>query len=246
MATIYGSTSNYLKYNETKQRVWAFWLIMMLCLLSGFAAAFSADTVTHYSAAPDRVATFAGFFLLYALVFTAIIFFAKKRWISLKQWQIGRETEIGLLKELAKLPDDYSVFIDITIPGRKGNIDYIVLSPWALFIIEVKAHRGHIEYKNGMLFRNGWPIREKNFLRQVYFEHKNLEQYLKRELAWQVPITPVLLFAREGTTIAGGSIVVDGIHILPEHMLLDFLQMLRLKYLPYQNISRALQTLVEK
>lgn len=106
----------------------------------------------------------------------------------------GITGEKEVLKELIKLPDEYHVFSSIRLPGNKGDIDYVVVSPSQVYTIEAKSHKGEITYEDGELKRNGNPF-EKKVREQTWHHSNNLKNYLFNNGINMTPV-PVLVFSR--------------------------------------------------
>jgi len=65
-------------------------------------------------------------------------------------YSIGREGEKIVRQVLSEnLSDDYTVFVGV--PVRNGDIDCVVVGPTGVFAIEIKHHKGQIQYNGG-----GW------------------------------------------------------------------------------------------
>lgn len=60
--------------------------------------------------------------------------------------RIGLRGERKVLRSLAKLPDDYIIFHDLTVPTKSGStqVDVVLLAPDGLVCLEVKAWAGGI------------------------------------------------------------------------------------------------------
>ena len=59
-----------------------------------------------------------------------------------RRWMKGSKGEKLVAKYLKKLPKEYYVFNDVTLPVKKGNIDHIVVGPNGIFAIETKNISG--------------------------------------------------------------------------------------------------------
>lgn len=56
------------------------------------------------------------------------------------------------------LPHDYVLFNDLMLPDGKGNVDYLVMGPNGLFIIETKNYSTYVECLGDEWFVNGQKI----------------------------------------------------------------------------------------
>lgn len=98
---------------------------------------------------------------------------------KLTNFRSGIAGEQDVTRLLAKLPDDYVVVNDVLLPGRRGNIDHVVLGPCGIVVIETKRYRGSIACHQGRWFQNGRPIR--NVGRQANQGAIALREFLRRE-----------------------------------------------------------------
>lgn len=75
-------------------------------------------------------------------------------------WRRGYEGErvVGELLE-SSLPDTFHVFNDVHFPGRKANIDHIVIGPSGIFVLDTKNWRGTVSWSEDgkTLLVNGEP-----------------------------------------------------------------------------------------
>ena len=153
-------------------------------------------------------------YLLYALVkipltplvivSTAVIFYIAFRFMYsfLKQnrsdvarndktWGKGLAAEDTVGKSLLALPPEYKIIEDFNT-GR-GNIDVIVIGPTGLFVIEVKAMKGVVSFRNGQLAIDG-RVFETDYIVQTEAERYWLSNTLKQNLNIDYKITGLLLF----------------------------------------------------
>ena len=108
-----------------------------------------------------------------------------------KTWGKGLEAEETVGKSLLALPPEYKIIEDFNT--GKGNIDVIVIGPTGLFVIEVKAMKGVVSYRNGQLAIDG-GVFEKNYIVQTEAERYWLSNTLKQNLNIDYKITGLLLF----------------------------------------------------
>jgi hypothetical protein len=104
----------------------------------------------------------------------------------------GAQSEEKIGEMLADLSEDFLVLHDIESPY--GNIDHIVFSKRnGVFLIETKAHGGHVTIEDDDLQVNGKPP-EKDFITQTL----NNTYWLKQEISYLIGpspwITPILVF----------------------------------------------------
>jgi len=113
--------------------------------------------------------------------------------------------ERRVLKELRKLPDDYWVFndIDIRVNGDAAQIDHVLVSPYGVWCIETKSHRGTIRGKERehtwtQIKRSdsGRRYRKKfyNPIAQNATHCQRLGDYLKQHVGVTPPVKSAVVF----------------------------------------------------
>jgi hypothetical protein len=156
------------------------------------------------------------------IVFGPILYITRKLMNSEKKLFFGYNSglvgEISVENELTKLSDEYIIFCDIKIPPNKGNIDFVVVGPSGLLVLEVKNHKGEIGFSEGNLLRNG-SIPEKNFLRQVKGNARSVSKYLGSKLNLEFYVKPLLIFSNPRTTMTFGLKPVDNVYIINKYYL---------------------------
>jgi hypothetical protein len=72
---------------------------------------------------------------------------------STRAWRLGAEGEAKLAASLAGLPH-IRMLHDRRVPGTRGNIDHIIVSPAGVFVVDAKNYRGMIRIRDrGSLLR---------------------------------------------------------------------------------------------
>jgi hypothetical protein len=66
---------------------------------------------------------------------------------STRAWSIGAAGEEKLAREPATVAGIW-VLNDRRVPGTKGNIDHVVISPGGVFVVDAKNHKGVIAIRN--------------------------------------------------------------------------------------------------
>jgi energy-coupling factor transporter transmembrane protein EcfT len=61
-----------------------------------------------------------------------------------RTWNQGAKGEELVDKWLGTLGDGYFILKDVMLPGKKGNIDHVILGKNGIFVIETKTHKGFI------------------------------------------------------------------------------------------------------
>lgn len=122
----------------------------------------------------------------------------------------GAEGEARVLRSLKQLPDDHVVFNQVQIPdptvaGGRREIDFVVVAPTGVHLIEVKNTPGLIYVRPG---EKDWPLAHKagcggrpgwnaiaNPLRQAAAQTEALNRWLLQH-SLLCPVEPVVCFAR--------------------------------------------------
>lgn len=78
---------------------------------------------------------------------------------STEAWGKGADGEERTGRLLARLPSEFVVCHDLSIPGSRANIDHVVIGPTGLFTIETKSYRGGVTINRGTV-RSGGRRRE--------------------------------------------------------------------------------------
>ncbi|MDR3642480.1 MAG: nuclease-related domain-containing protein [Candidatus Doudnabacteria bacterium] len=144
-----------------------------------------------------------GYIVVVLLVFSPIFLLiknlmAKEDGLAGRFFQ-GLNGEDAVADELKKLPDAYSVYADVVVKPGQGNIDFVLVGPTGIFTIEVKSHRGIINFNGSELTRHG-QLLEKDFLRQAKSEALCLHNFLKEKLGVDIYIKPAIVFSRARIT----------------------------------------------
>lgn len=202
MPKIYGKRGWYLISNDLKHAL--FWPVFIFCfpLLAGV---FLFKNMSVFSIVLFLV-IFAGVFIIYRL------FPGSNRYYS--GWSGEKEIE----EKLKELPEDYSLFIDLHLPGRKDNIDFVVIGQTGIFVVEAKKFKGQIfSSGNELILNHG--IRLNRPLGQTYRQAKEIEEYLFKITGKRRKTLPVLAFA---TRFVGENFKpqnIKGVSIIPRGFL---------------------------
>ncbi len=85
-------------------------------------------------------------FLIFVLIGLALLIYAQsfisQNELKGKGWAKGLEGEDIVSDYLKQLPHDYFIYNDVNLPGKKGNIDHVVIGPNGIFVIETKNYSG--------------------------------------------------------------------------------------------------------
>lgn len=105
----------------------------------------------------------------------------------------GAGGELGVRMTLRGLDDRFRVLGSVVI-SNKGDMDFVVVGPTGVWVIEVKSHKGRIRIENNRLLRDNRPF-DKDFLRQVWGASYALKDVLKKGIARPLHIQPVVVFS---------------------------------------------------
>lgn len=139
-----------------------------------------------------------------------------------KNYKNGNCGEDIVENSLRILSDEYTVIRSVIIPGAKSDIDFVVIGPSGIFVLEAKSHSGSITFHDGWFYKNGIKV-EKNFYTQTYSAKKHLEEYIQKTLGIKLSVIPYIVFSRasiniciqekeyKGVSIMGSAEVVNNI-----------------------------------
>jgi hypothetical protein len=184
MAKFYGKSSGYLKFNDYKYHFYAFAVIVLVLPIIWLVSKFATPLGT-------AVAALVLILFLVTLASPLINLFNSES----TKYSHGLEGESEVKKELENLSNEYSIFQGIVLKPHKGDIDFIVVGPPGIFILEVKSFGGNIEFNGQDLTLNGRPFRGASLLRQVHGEVWALKNYLQEKTGYNIYIHPALVFA---------------------------------------------------
>jgi len=107
----------------------------------------------------------------------------------------GRKDSAAVLSVLGKLGPEYEVMHDIVLSTHDGmlDIDYAVVSPFGLFVINERLEPGRVNVSTG---RREWSVshfREKGSLYNPLWRNRKVINYLQDKLG-QVPMISLVVF----------------------------------------------------
>lgn len=103
-------------------------------------------------------------------------------------WRRGAEGEKVIAEVLeSELPDSYSIFNDVRLPGRTSNIDHIVVGPSGVFVLNTKNWRGTVGWdgEGKTMLWNGEPDKwnsAKGAMSDAMDIHNKLRALLNRDV----------------------------------------------------------------
>lgn len=166
--------------------------------------------------------------------------------IKALQYKAGIKGEQIVAKELAHLPETYMIFKDVNLPGRKWNIDYVVLGQRGICIVETKNVRGVIGYDGKDLICDGRLMEGKSVLKQVREQYFGLHQYLFEKTGEKHFVKPVIALVNSTLDSDSHFASIKDIAIRRVEDLDQFITSQRECYFdfPHSKIKQELQKLV--
>lgn len=141
------------------------------------------------------IAIFAGLFLgllvsaflfIISLLGLVIIIYAlssiSQNELKGKGWAKGLVGENIVSDHLKELPENYFIYNDVNLPGKRGNIDHVVIGPNGIFVIETKHYSGKYLIKDKDWFvytRDGYRKVKTNPAHQVIRNTMELKSFLE-------------------------------------------------------------------
>lgn len=236
MALFYGQRTTYLRDQSHKEGKVAQGLIYILIIGSAGISAWLFDLYQDTQSPLLLVIAimFAIYFgwSVYKETFQAI----KGSRRSQGRYLSGDHGELMVAEELGKLPDTYTVLPDVMLPGKRGNFDFVVIGPAAIFLIEVKNHSGRIYASHDKLFSAKARF-ERDIVQQILNQRERLEDYLKTSLG-EYKLVPILAFAHKFANVAVKQ-PVRGVYAIHRSGLADFIN--KTPGGPVIKMERALQ-----
>lgn len=190
MAKIYGQNSKYLqdqylnsRDNMEGYRKWilAFSALGVVVLIFGVI-----DAVINqvYSILIVGIVI-----VLICVVLDKFIKFYETRSAHFRQGQKG-EWEVKV--ELSKLPENFALFCDAKLLGKKYNIDFLISGPTGIYAIEVKSFTGKVILEN---------MYTQKAVRQVFTGAMKLREHLKLQTGKDVYIKAILVYSDDKVNV---------------------------------------------
>ena len=178
MPRVFGKRGWYLIWNDLKM-IWFYPLVGAIILIISIIFLFKKPN------------------LIIAVVFfviSGIVFLFYKLVPNSSRYYTGWSGEKEIEEKLKELPEDYNLFIDLRLPGRKDNIDFVATGQTGIFVIEAKKFKGKIFSTGKDLVLNGKFKLDKP-LGQAYRQAKEIEEYLFKVTGKRRKTISVLAFA---------------------------------------------------
>jgi hypothetical protein len=128
-----------------------------------------------------------------------------------RTWQRGAAGERRTARLLDRLTrGGYVVFHDLAMPGSPANVDHLVIGPSGVFVIDSKQWTGSVHQgADGLVWHNHYPLDRS--LETVRWEAQVVGRLLGTRTAALVCV--------HGAHVQGGGLDVQGVAIVPAHLL---------------------------
>ena len=120
-----------------------------------------------------------------------------------ERWRRGAAGEQATARLLATLPRRYAVLHDRRIPGRRANIDHVVIGRRGVVVVDTKAYRASMRVQRGRVWAGGHEVDTAPVAAQA--------EQVARLLG--VGVTPMV--AVHGTGLRRRGTVVGGVRVVP-------------------------------
>lgn len=159
-------------------------------------------------------------------------------WNTAKTIQVrvqGAGGELGVKMVLRGLDDRFRVLGSVVI-GNKGDMDFVVVGPTGVWVIEVKSHKGRIRIENSRLLRDNRPF-EKDFIRQAWGATYALKDALKKRIAKPLHIQPVVVFSSPQAKLGVDWNKADNAYVIGLDQLIPLIERQEVQYLSADEVE---------
>lgn len=209
MAIIHGQESWYMRVNIKAARVAAIL----------FFAIFVIGAIRMYYVYVTRVTDHPVLNFLALIISLGVLYFITTRntntavkdyWHNLT----GLRSENTALLELQQLPDNYHIFRNVQFTDGY-DIDFVVVGPRGVFVLEVNSTRGDVSANGDTLLINGKPMNGKNRIKQALRNTMEVSEYLDGKYFVQGAV----IFAHYRTKLNIGFRKVGGVFVVKHQWL---------------------------
>ena len=215
MAIIYGHPSRYLNANKTISKYGAFAYLLYFTVIIGIV-------VWRLSIASFSLPAVFAITLVFGPLLLITDSLMRKEESLMYKFRSGIIGEKLIGDELKKLDANYTVFQDLHVPGKKENIDFVVVGPTGIFAIEVKNHHGKVGFNGDELTLNDKSL-EKDFLRQTMREATSLHDYLVSSGVSNAFVTPIIVFSHRFAVVRFGIQPIKNVRVIQYRWLLKMI-----------------------
>lgn len=215
MANIYGHSSRYLNANKTISKYGAFAYLIYFTLIIGII-------IWRLSIVSFSLPAVFAITLVFGPLLLVTDSLMRKEESLMYKFRSGIVGEKLIGDELKKLDTNYTVFQDIHVPGKKENIDFVVVGPTGIHAIEVKNHHGTVGFNGDELTLNQKSF-EKDFLRQTMREATSLHDYLESSGIPSAFVTPIIVFSHRFASVRFGIQPIKNVRVIQYRWLLKMI-----------------------
>lgn len=206
MATIYGHPSRYLNVNKTISKFGAFAYLIYFSIIIGIV-------IWRLSIASFSLPAIFTMALVFGPILLVTDSLMRKEESLMYKFRSGIVGEKLIGDELMKLDAGYTVFQDVHVPGKKENIDFVVVGPTGIHAIEVKNHHGTVGFNGDELLLNQKSF-EKDFLRQTMREATSLHDYLATSSITNAFVIPIIVFSHRFAIVRFGIQPIKNVRVI--------------------------------
>jgi len=216
MSKIYGRKSEYLiaKKKRHTKRSYILGLCVFILIILDVIFLFNKKYLTEFFALTISVILF---FLIYTIGPRI-----KKEENRSDNFYYGSKGESFIFYKLSQLSNEYLIFQDVKLPDKKYNIDFVVLGPTGIFTIEVKSHRGNIDFNGQKLIRKGIPL-HRDFLKQALRQALSFHDYIKNKIKQDIFVKSVLVFSSQYAKLNFNPGLINNVFVLASNDIISFL-----------------------
>lgn len=206
MATVYGQPNRYLNANKTISKYGALAYLIYFTVIIGIV-------IWRLSIASFSLPAVLAISLVFGPLLLVTDSLMRKEESLMFKFRSGIIGEKLIGDELKKLDANYTIFEDVHIPGKKENIDFVVVGSTGIHAIEVKNHHGTVGFNGDELTLNQKPF-EKDFLRQAMREATTLHDYLISSGISNAFVIPILVFSHRFAVVRFGIQPIKNVRVI--------------------------------
>jgi hypothetical protein len=186
--SIFVGGSKYLHDKKIEYTNWGWFLLFSLFL--GLILVWVDMAIVHFSFIPS----------LFCIAVLLSLFAVVKKYIDTSlpmayRYRNGAHGEEVVKKILNELPDEYTVIADVRVPSTRNNVDFVVIGPTGIFVLEVKNVRGEVTVEEEKILENGRLLQHHDVLEQVRKEYWGVHGLLEKKIGNGFFVVPILVFA---------------------------------------------------
>lgn len=215
MATIYGHPSRYLNANKTISKYGTLAYLIYFTIIIGIV-------IWRLSIASFSLPAVFAITLVFVPLLLVTDSLMRKEESLMYKFRSGIVGEKLIGDELKKLDANYTVFEDVHVPGKKENIDFVVVGPTGIHAIEVKNHHGTVGFNGDELTLNQKSF-EKDFLRQAMREATSLHDHLMGSGITSAFVIPIIVFSHRFAIVRFGIQPIKNVRVIQYRWLIKMI-----------------------